>query len=63
MLEDYLPKQMSDEALRAFIEAAAKEAQASSKKDFGRVMKLCVEKLAGAADNKRISEALGKILS
>jgi len=63
MLESYLPKQMTDAELRAFIETLAKESQASSKKDFGRMMKLCTEKLAGAANNKRISEILGKILS
>lgn len=62
VLESYLPAQMPDAQLRTFIEALAKESQASSKKDFGRMMKLCSEKLSGAADNKRISEILGKIL-
>lgn len=62
ILEGYLPKQMSDAELQAFVQAQIKEAGASSKKDFGRVMKACTEKLAGRADNKRISEALGKLL-
>lgn len=62
VLESYLPKQMSDTELRALIEAVIRDSQASSKKDFGRVMKLCAEKLAGSADNKRVSEILGKIL-
>ena len=62
VLEAYLPKQMPDDELKAFIDQQIKDAQASSKKDFGRVMKMCVEKLSGRADNKRISEALGKIL-
>ncbi len=62
VLEAYLPKQIPDDELKAFIDQQIKDAQASSKKDFGRVMKMCVEKLSGRADNKRISEALGKIL-
>ena len=61
-LEAYLPKQIPEEELRAFIEAQVKEAGATSKKDFGKTMKLCTEKLAGRADNKRISEILGKLL-
>src|SRR3990167_3566962 len=62
VLETYLPKQMPDAELTAFIQAQVKEAGASSKKDFGRVMKACTDKLAGRADNKRISEVLGKLL-
>lgn len=62
VLESYLPKQMPDAELRAFVETLIRESQASGKKDFGRVMKLCTEKLAGAADNKRVSEILGKLL-
>ena len=63
VLEGFLPKQMSDADLRVFIEALVRESNASGKKDFGRVMKLCTEKLAGAADNKRVSEMLGKMLT
>jgi hypothetical protein len=62
VLEGYLPKQMSDEELTAFIRAEVETSKMSGKKDFGRAMKLCVDKLAGAADNKRISAILGKIL-
>jgi uncharacterized protein YqeY len=62
LLETYLPKQMSDSELSSLIQALVKETGASGKKDFGRVMKACTEKLAGRADNKRISEILGKLL-
>ncbi len=62
ILESYLPKQLQDSELDAIVGAAVKEAGASSKKDFGRMMKLLNEKLAGQADPKRISEALGKVL-
>ena len=63
ILENYLPKQLSDAELQKIIETETRSAQAVSKKDFGRMMKLLSEKLAGQADSKRVSEILGKILS
>ena len=63
VLETYLPKQISDAELQTAIQAVLKELGAATKKDFGRAMKAVGEKLAGGADNKRISEALGKVLS
>ncbi len=63
VLEAYLPKQLSDEELESLVKREAQSAGASSKKDFGRMMKLLNEKLAGQAEARRVSEALGKILS
>jgi uncharacterized protein len=63
VLEGYLPKQVGDEELARIVADEAKAQGASSKKDFGRMMKHLTEKLQGAADSRRISEALGKILS
>ena len=63
LLEAYLPKQLADAELDAAVRGAVKAENASSKKDFGRLMKVLNEKLAGQADAKRISEALGKYLT
>ncbi|MGH7197482.1 MAG: GatB/YqeY domain-containing protein [Candidatus Omnitrophota bacterium] len=63
ILESYLPKQVADKELEGIVAATVKEAGASSKKDFGRVMKLLQEKLAGRAEAKKISEILGRILT
>ena len=62
ILESYLPKQMSDAELKKIIEEEAGAQGAAAKKDLGRMMRHLNEKLAGAADNKRISEILGGIL-
>lgn len=62
VLESYLPSQMTDTELDALVNAESQSAGASSKKDFGRMMKLLNEKLQGRADSKRVSESLGKIL-
>ena len=63
ILEAYLPKQLSGDDLRRVVEQEVKAQGAASKKDFGRMMKHLTEKLAGSADNKSLSEALGKLLS
>ena len=62
VIESYLPSQLSDADLLKLVEQEIRVLGASTKKDFGRMMKVCTEKLAGQADNKRISEILGKIL-
>lgn len=63
VLESYLPAQLSDADLARIVAEEAKAQGASSKKDFGRMMKHLSDKLKGAADSKRVSEALGKILN
>ena len=63
ILESYLPQQMPDTELEALVQAEIKTQNAISKKDFGRMMKILTEKLAGRADSRRISEVLGKHLT
>ncbi len=62
ILESYLPAQMSDAELETLVKATALQENATTKKDFGRMMKVLTEKLKGQADSKRVSEHLGKIL-
>ena len=62
ILEGYLPKQLADVELKTIVENEVKAQGASTKKDFGRMMKHLNEKLAGGADNKRLSELLGQLL-
>ena len=62
ILESYLPKQISDDELKKIIGESVREQGAAGKKDFGRLMKHLSEKLAGSADNKRLSEILGQLL-
>ena len=62
VLESYLPKQISMDELKNIVEQEVKAQGAASKKDFGKMMKHLSEKLAGSADNKRLSEILGQLL-
>ncbi len=62
ILSTYLPKALSESELQAIIDDVLKSNALSSKKEFGKAMKLVQEKTAGKADNKRISETLNRIL-
>ncbi|MDY6400674.1 MAG: GatB/YqeY domain-containing protein [Synergistales bacterium] len=63
ILEPYLPKQLSDEQIDAFISEAAKEINASSPKDMGRLMKAVMAKAKGQADGARVKERVNAFLN
>ncbi len=62
ILERYLPQQLSNEELQKIVEKEAQVLGASTKKDFGRLMKHLTAQLTGRADNKRLSEILNGFL-
>ena len=62
ILKNYLPEDLTDEELDKIIQETIKELNASSKKDFGRVIKEVIQKVQGRADNKKISELISKKL-
>ena len=62
ILKSYLPQEMSADELRPLIEEAIKEAQATSIKEMGMVMKLVMPRVAGKADNKLVSEQVKEAL-
>jgi len=63
ILETYLPEALPEEEVKAFVEEAIKEVGASSMKDMGQVMKAMGSKIAGRADNRKVSELVKKTLS
>ena len=63
ILEPYLPKQLSNEQIDAFISEAAKEINASSPKDMGRLMKAVMAKAKGQADGSRVKERVTAFLN
>ena len=62
ILDEYLPKQMTEEELTKIIEEIIKELDATSMKDMGRIMKEAKERIGFAADGKTINEVIKKIL-
>jgi len=58
----YLPTQMSDEELEKEVKEVITQVGATSAAEMGKVMGTATKKLAGKADNKRISEMIRKLL-
>jgi uncharacterized protein YqeY len=58
VIEEFLPRQMSDEELGAAIDAIVAETGAASVKDMGRVMALVKERHAGQLDMSKASQAV-----
>lgn len=62
IIEQYLPKQMSEEEIKVAVEKIVAELGASTMKDMGRVMGTASKQLAGKADNKIISQIVRSLL-
>lgn len=63
VIEEYLPKQLTDEELKAEIEKLISETGATSIKEMGKVIGLASKNLAGRVEGKRISEMVKKLLA
>lgn len=63
VLEDYLPKMMSDDEVRQVIAAKIAEIGANGPQDMGKVMGPVNGQLAGKADGKRVSELVKEALA
>jgi uncharacterized protein len=63
LIQGYLPAQLSDEELDALVAEAVAETGATERKQMGQVMSAVMPKVAGRADGKRVSAAVGKRLS
>ena len=63
VIEKYLPKQMSEEELRAELKVIIDQVGAKGPQDMGKVMGMASKALAGKADGKTISTIVKSILS
>ncbi len=63
VLEEYLPKKLSEEELTEKVKEIIAEVGATSMKDMGIVMKTAKEKLGVTADGRMINEVVKKILA
>ena len=62
-IEPLLPKQLSEDELKAVIQAGIDEVGAASPADMGKVMKVVMPKLKGLAANDVISKTVKELLS
>lgn len=58
VIEEYLPKQLSDEEIAKVIDEIIAEVGASSPKDMGKVMGPAMQQLKGKADGKKVQEVV-----
>lgn len=63
IIEEYLPKQMSDEELTAAVKAIIAQMGVTSIKDMGKVMGAASKQLNGKADGKAISDKVKSLLA
>jgi hypothetical protein len=62
-MEDYLPKALGAEELKAAIQAIIAQVGAAGPKDMGKVMGAASKALAGQADGKAISNVVKELLA
>ena len=63
IIQNYLPKQLSEEELSILIKEVIKEVNAESVKDMGKVMGTLKPKIVGKADAGKASSLVKKLLS
>lgn len=63
VIEEYLPKQLSDEELAAALKEIIGRVGATSQKEMGKVMGVATKELAGKAEGKAISVKVRELLA
>ena len=63
MIEQFSPKQLSEQEVATIVDGIIAETGATSMKDMGKVMGMANGKLAGKADGKTISTIIKARLS
>ena len=63
VIEKFLPKQLSEAAIKEAVEKIIAETGASSPADMGKVMGVASKQMAGLADGKTISNIVKELLS
>lgn len=62
IIQEYMPKQLSQADIEDYIKNVIAEQNATSLKDFGKVMPTVMKELKGKADGKLIQETVKKYL-
>ena len=62
VMEEYLPKALSEDEIKAIIKAAISEIGATSAADMGKVMGAANKVIAGRADGKIVSQFVKELL-
>jgi len=63
IIQEYLPKQLTEDEVLKEVQKLAAEIGAVTKQDFPKLMPLAIKSLKGKADGKIIKESVDKVLS
>jgi hypothetical protein len=63
ILENFLPKPLSEEELTNLAQEVIAQVGATSPRDMGKVMQIIMPQVAGRADGKQISQTVQKLLN
>ena len=63
LLDNYLPKQLSDDKIRKIVKQTIQASKAKSMQDMGRVMGILMEQLSGSADGKLVQKIVREELN
>lgn len=63
VIEEYLPKPLTNEEIEAQVKAIITQTGATSMKEMGKVMGIASKQMAGKADGRVISEVVKKLLA
>lgn len=63
VMQEYLPKQLSDEELTEAVKVIIAKVGATSMKEMGKVMGIASKELAGKADGKAIADKVKQLLA
>ena len=63
ILQAYMPEQLSDEELAEIVKTTISEVNATSKKDFGKVMGQVMPKVKGKTDGSKVQKLVQEYLS
>lgn len=63
VMEKYLPKQLSEEEIKAVLTGIIEQTGASGPQDMGKVMGVATKQLAGKAEGKTISAIVKQLLN
>lgn len=63
ILNDYMPKQLTEEEINNIIEESIKESNATTIKDLGKVMRVATPKLKNKCDMKKVTTLIKDKLS
>ena len=63
VIEEYLPKQLTDSEIEAIVKEIITQTGATSMKEMGKVMGMASKQMAGKADGGKISQIVKKLLA